>query len=223
MAIYLNKKKYIIRYIFNLLTILLVLSIMLMFVASYSNQLGIILAIILVIAFIIIIVYKDEYIRYFVGDVGEKRVTKELSELDDKWYIYDNFKKIKNNQIDHILIGPKGIFTIETKNFVGTIFGNEFKDNWKQVKNRKYNGKKIKNPIKQANRHSLVLNNELKKIGIDNIWVYSIVVFASRNVELKVYSPKTPVIDTSKLLDKINSYNDNISEGTINKIVNYIK
>lgn len=35
--------------------------------------------------------------------------------LDDKWHLFDNLKLDANSDIDHVLVGPAGIFVISTK------------------------------------------------------------------------------------------------------------
>lgn len=68
---------------------------------------------------------------YFLGAKGELRVIKELEKLPDNYIVINDYKKrfsnaiyrkkkgdyIKTIQVDHIVIGPTGIFVIETKNW----------------------------------------------------------------------------------------------------------
>lgn len=49
-----------------------------------------------------------------VGIFGEKLVADTLAKLSDEWYVFNDVI-INDAQIDHVLIGPKGIFCIETK------------------------------------------------------------------------------------------------------------
>lgn len=48
------------------------------------------------------------------GVFGEKLVAGILSKLNDKWYVFNDIV-VNDAQIDHVLVGPKGIFCIETK------------------------------------------------------------------------------------------------------------
>ncbi|NSW84163.1 MAG: NERD domain-containing protein [Syntrophothermus sp.] len=48
------------------------------------------------------------------GVFGETLVSGILSKLSNEWYIL-NYVIINDAQIDHVLVGPKGMFCIETK------------------------------------------------------------------------------------------------------------
>lgn len=68
---------------------------------------------------------------FIYGAIGEQKVVKTLENLSDDYYLINDFnvafspaiyhkqenEYIKSVQIDHILIGPSGIFIIETKNW----------------------------------------------------------------------------------------------------------
>lgn len=111
-------------------------------------------------------------INQFKGGIGEKKVIKILGAKE----LNQGIQKVINNlilldengkshQIDHVVIRENGIFCIETKNYIGYIFGGENDREWTQTL---YNGQKNKliNPLKQNNSHiyhlSKVLKNEHK-------------------------------------------------------------
>lgn len=54
-------------------------------------------------------------------------------------------------QVDHILICPKGVFVIETKNMAGVVFGVPSRNIWKQVVRDKLF--EFKNPLHQNYQH----------------------------------------------------------------------
>lgn len=92
--------------------------------------------------------------------------------------IQDNNKTI---QIDHLVISKYGVFVIETKNYSGTIYGNETANHF-----YKYNHQKkyeFYNPIKQNYGHIFALKNVLG----DYKYV-SAVVFSGLATKLKVES-----------------------------------
>ena len=74
-------------------------------------------------------------VPFLLGWQGEARVTNVIkNRLSDEWYLADDVEpenpkgtELRKPQIDHVLIGPKGVFTIETKNYVGKVYGNEDK------------------------------------------------------------------------------------------------
>lgn len=79
-------------------------------------------------------------------------------------------------QIDHLYIGPTGIFVVESKNFGGKVLGRAQDAQWTQVLGfrRKY---QFQNPIRQNFRHICVVADLL---GVPRTQVQGLVVFSPR-------------------------------------------
>lgn len=106
----------------------------------------------------------DELNSFIYGALGEQKVVKTLETLSDDYYLINDFKisfspaiynrqeneYIKSVQIDHLLVGPSGVFLIETKN-------------WSEKSMESLN---LYSPVKQIKRASFalfkLLNNEIK-------------------------------------------------------------
>ena len=72
---------------------------------------------------------------YYKGKEGEKWVHNILMELPDEYYVMDDvvMNTVRGTtQIDHIVISKYGVFVIETKNYRGSIFGNDESKKWTQ-------------------------------------------------------------------------------------------
>jgi Nuclease-related domain len=55
------------------------------------------------------------------GIAGELRIARELGEqLDDDWTLFHGYRNARG-EIDHLLIGPKGLWAIEVKNINATV------------------------------------------------------------------------------------------------------
>jgi hypothetical protein len=113
--------------------------------------------------------YSKKKEDYKKGDKGEREVINALSNLDDRYYlINDIMLQQPYGNIDHILLGPNGIFIIETKNYNGIIISDE--DEWhRHYENRK--GSKdyaITSPSKQAKRNAMALKNFLNNSAVAN-------------------------------------------------------
>ena len=94
------------------------------------------------------------------GEIGEYKIDIQLDQLPkDCRYLSDLL--IKNpratsgySQIDHVVLGPYGIFVIETKNYQGTIYGGKDRKTWS------VNGKfKMMNPFVQNYGHIKALSS----------------------------------------------------------------
>jgi len=70
-------------------------------------------------------------ISFYIGAVGEETVINALAQLSDEYHLFNNVNLrfhppihwrekndyIKSSQIDHIVVGPTGLFLVETKNW----------------------------------------------------------------------------------------------------------
>lgn len=119
------------------------------------------------------------------GAQGERKVKRKLNplifgrvehrQINNLVLVDDNGK---SHQIDHIEIRENGIFCIETKNYIGWIFGNENSDKWVQTL---YTGEKHQflNPLKQNKSHCYHMSKVIgKKYPIN-----SLVVMANNNAD----------------------------------------
>jgi hypothetical protein len=151
--------------------------------------------------------YLRKYQNCRQGMKGEKRVRQFLeSKLNDSYYLindieYVNDKGNKEN-IDHVVLGPNGIFAIETKDYRGKItckgsywtvpfpFG--------------------RSPSSQAKGSAYWVKRAIDGFGaLQNlsVWVYPIVVFSNPDVELEVVDPEVEVVKLEGLADSIKSIN----------------
>ncbi len=150
--------------------------------------------------------------RIFRGGLeGERQVTKMLKAKlrDDYFLINDAYFRDGGGDIDHIVLGPNGLFVVETKNWSGKVTCQG--DNWQRDRNHKKN---TANPSKQAKRNASRLRNLIESsstLGHANVWVEGIVVFTNRNITLNVTRPAVPVLRVHELPAFITSYNSRVS------------
>ena len=57
---------------------------------------------------------------YFIGARGEERVAAALGALPEGWHVFHDFPS-GTRMADHVVVGPAGIFAIETKNWRGRV------------------------------------------------------------------------------------------------------
>jgi hypothetical protein len=66
--------------------------------------------------------------RWVRGAAGEERVGRILDALDG-WQVYHDLATGRGN-IDHVIIGPAGVFTVETKSQAGRIAADRIQETW---------------------------------------------------------------------------------------------
>lgn len=120
---------------------------------------------------------KEKGYSWQKGLEGENLVSDYLNTLPKDYFVYNDVKLPgKGGNIDHIVIGPTGIYVIETKNYSGKyrIKGNQ----WIYYKNG--HPKVIKNnPGTQVRRNTMDLINFLSEKGISTTgsWITGLVAF----------------------------------------------
>ena len=101
------------------------------------------------------------------------------------------------SEIDLLFITPKGIFVIESKNYSGWIFGDEYSQYWTQsLPNKQKN--RFYNPVKQNRTHIKWLRNYLG----EDVFCYSLIVFSVR-CELKNVTVKSDYLSVIKRDDLV--------------------
>ncbi|MBO5888960.1 MAG: NERD domain-containing protein [Clostridia bacterium] len=157
----------------------------------------------------IIKVVAKPVINNYKGKVGESKVNAKLNplifgkvehrQINNLILVDDNGK---SHQIDHVEIRQNGIFCIETKNYIGWIFGSLNQEKWTQAL---YNGEKHQfiNPLKQNRAHIYHIN---KALG-NKYKVNSLVVMVQNNAD------KVDIPNVVNLID-LNNYLKNFNDGT---------
>jgi len=129
------------------------------------------------------------------GQPGEEKVSKFLAEnLPDQYVILNSPRLYYHGatfDIDHVVIGPNGVFVIETKNMQGTIFGG-IMGNWVQERNRTGKNRRVRigNPANQVNQYGKVVKSHLgSKLAFETgrkikFKIYPAVVFVHEDINL---------------------------------------
>ncbi len=173
----------------------------------------------------------DSLNSFIYGALGEQKVVKALENLSDDFFLINDFSVsfspaiynrqendyIKSVQIDHILVGPSGIFLIETKN-------------WSE---KSLENISLRSPVQQIRRTSFVLfkllNNEIsnyllrldkhhwgdKKISIKNLIVMT-------NTKPQEEFQFVKILTLNELLGYINYFKPTFSINETQRITDFI-
>ena len=148
------------------------------------------------------------YILWSSGREGELTVLDELNKLGDEYVVIRNAVIPPNRgDTDYIVVGPNGVFIVETKNTGGIVQCDG--DVWTRHKVGR-RGKpyrlEIGNPSRQAKRSAKSLKDfilsrrsDVFKGETPHLWVCSILVFTNRDVRLNLRKPTVEVVEVGKL------------------------
>ena len=170
-----------------------------------------IFSIIIVLGVLSAIFYKK-----IAGKTGEFWVKRELSKLDKQIYYVINNVTIQDNnsthQIDHIVISQYGIFVIETKQYNGYIYGNEYDKQW--IQNRKYH---INNPIHQNYGHVKCLENALNLP--ENNFIPIVCIPSTAKINIKAKNHIARIDNLNKIIQSYTTAIIEDSDNIYNKIL----
>ena len=145
-------------------------------------------------------------LKYQKGMMGEASVADALKKLDDSYsVINDLVLKGRSGNIDHIILGPNGIFAVETKSLRGEIGCNG--DEWTRRAQGSSSAINLESPSLQVKRNAAAIGQLLHStvsgdIGRGkNLFVDGIVVFTDPKAHLKLKSPTVPVMKLVDLCD----------------------
>ncbi|MCM3412836.1 MULTISPECIES: nuclease-related domain-containing protein [Bacillaceae] len=194
------------------------------------------------IPFIICLIISLTFIRYnwrkitnkrseiSSGVQGEQATTRQLNYLSDDWYLFNDLVvtfQDKESQIDHVVVGPHGVFIIESKNWSGHILPTSNKERVRRDKmiGGKYISTEHYNPISQVGTHVFRLSNFLKEKGI-NTWIQGCVYFNHFEGKVHLQDDRIPVFSHPELFFKFideNPNSQNLNREQIIHIVDILK
>jgi nuclease-like protein len=145
----------------------------------------------------------DKWEHWFLGKRGELAVTRALSGLPDDYVLLNDLLLPKRGgNIDHFLIGPNGLFVIETKNYATNMKCNG--DQWFR------NGKPVKSLSSQVKGNAIALRKNLQPLFAQHRaylpYVEPVLVFVKHRHRLEIHDPTVHVLKAEDLVKFIWDY-----------------
>ncbi|MGD0644962.1 MAG: nuclease-related domain-containing protein [Candidatus Bathyarchaeia archaeon] len=149
--------------------------------------------------------YLHKYRIYSAGWEGEKQVAKLLSSKlsDDYLLINDLYLQNGNGDVDHIVLGPNGVFVLETKNWSGNITCNG--DEWQRPGKRNFKGSPSRQVKKNVANIKHIIDISPTSRSPD-IWVEGIVVFTNNHSNLHLNNPTVSILKLPQLPNHITTH-----------------
>jgi hypothetical protein len=143
----------------------------------------------------VLLAWGDRRLGNFLkGAKGEEWVAHELAFLDMEYAVFNGlrFRRGKQN-FDHIIVGPAGIFVVETKNWKGSV---EFRNG------KLYAGGKepSRPPLKQVKEATAELVAYLEEAGCSGLPVHSVLCFLETKLPEDVMNINGVVVCSGRCL-----------------------
>ena len=130
---------------------------------------------------------------WYLGAVGEMRVARALAKLGPEWHVLHSIPVgTRGSDIDHLVVGPGGVFTLNTKNHAG-------KDVWVAGSVLMVNGqhqKYLRNSAHEAKRAAALLT---RAVGREVPVRAAVVLVAPRRVTVRRFAEGAAVVTDSQL------------------------
>ncbi len=149
--------------------------------------------------------FLRRYRIYGGGWEGEKQVINLLDKKlsDDYVLLNDLYLRGGAGDIDHVVLGPNGIFVLETKNWNGNITCNG--DLWQREGKQNFTG----SPSQQVKRNVFTIKHIIdssQTFGTINIFVEGIVVFTNSHATIHLNNPTVAIVTLPQLPHQITTY-----------------
>lgn len=153
------------------------------------------------------------FFKYTSGLRGEAAVWYELHRLNNAYHVFEDIKIPGHEEnIDFVVIGPTGLFTIEVKNHTGTI---------------EYNGRELTRDgtlfehdfIKRSMDETLALHNHIARTCESTVFLSPIIVFSNYFATLRIDKESVHHVHVIKHNQLMNT----ILSGTNQQLQNYEK
>lgn len=173
------------------------------------------IAIGLMVIWIMLILNNIEILRF--GLEGEKEVLDLLAKLPRQYKVLSDVHLVdgtKSSQIDFVIIGPNGLFIMESKHIKGIINGKEDDNYLQKIKIGKSGDKYYKrmyNPIKQISGHKIGMDvflrkNDFRYKAFPILYFSNDTVVNVRSKRVKIITEPVLVIDYLKRYKEDNVY-----------------
>jgi hypothetical protein len=145
----------------------------------------------------------DQWEHWFLGKRGELAVTRALRGLPDGYVLLNDLMLPKGRgNVDHLLIGPNGLFVIETKNYAANVRCDG--EQWF------VNEKRRKSLSLQAKSNAVTVRNSLQELFSDHQtrlpFVEPLLVFVKHKHRLELNQPTIDVLKPEELVSFICDY-----------------
>jgi len=149
--------------------------------------------------------------RYFKGARGEEKVAGLLEQLPDSYHVFNDFVAC-GCHVDHVVAGPAGVFSIETKNWSGKV---TVEEGGILVSGRLPD----RSPLLQTEKEATLVRNELGKRGWKGS-VTPVLVFASDTFEARIAEIRgTVVLNSNHLCASFNTNRVTIPKAELDRLV----
>jgi len=183
------------------------------------SQVGILFFLMAVVA-VVLLAWGDRRLGNFLkGAKGEEWVAHELAFLDSGYTVFNGLRLGGGKQnFDHIVVGPAGVFVVETKNWKGSV---EFRNGRLYVGGREPS----RPPLRQVKAATAELVAYFDDFGHEDIPVHPVLCFISTELPEEIMNVNGVVVCAGHCLIDVlqETFDEPIREALRKKVVDELK
>jgi len=162
--------------------------------------------------------HETDRMTWRKGALGEYEVGAELERLPDDYLVFNDINTEEFGNFDHIVVGPKGIFAIETKNWSGLIGTNAAGELTR-------NGKPLwRSHIRMLERKVMMLREQILVLTRrDDLFIRGLVVFPKACLEAGAKTRNIHCLSVEKVYDYFGKCPKSLQPNEVERIARAVK
>jgi len=163
---------------------------------------------------------RAEFRHLNLGEKGERRVSEVLRELRYRDYITFDDLLLRDVNVDHVVVGPGGVFAIETKAY--SVFGNGSAGIDANGALQLGGKPAFKDPLKQARASAAQVSAELERYLRRKVWVEPFVVLPGWRIDPPSKETDVVVLNDKTISEFFGTRPEKLSRGEIREICTHL-
>ena len=161
-----------------------------------------------------------EFRNLNLGEKGERRVSEVLQKLRGRNYVTFDDLVLNGVNVDHVVVGPAGVFAIETKAY--SLFGNGFAGIAADGELCLSGKAALKDALKQARTSAALTSAELKRWTTREIWVTPVLVLPGWRIHPPKTEPAVVILNEETISEFFNRLPENLTPVQIREICSHL-
>jgi len=161
-----------------------------------------------------------EFRNLNLGEKGERRVSEVLRTLRDKDYITFDDLMLGGVNIDHVVVGPGGIYAAETKTY--SLFGNGSVAIAAEGLLQLGGKPALNDPLKQARSSAALVSAELRRWIQRDIWVNPVLVLPGWRIDPPKVQTKVVILNEETIAEFFRTRPRTLTHAQIREICSHL-
>jgi Nuclease-related domain len=163
---------------------------------------------------------RPEFRNLNLGEKGERRVSEVLRTLRDRDYVTFDDLLLAGVNVDHVVVGPGGIFAAETKTY--SVFGNGIAGIALNGELHLSGKPALKDPLKQARASAASVSAELKRWMRRDIWVNPVVVVPGWRIDPPKVETDVVILNEQTIAEFFKTRPEKLNTSEIREICSHL-